>query len=186
MPVPYRMNVTQVGSSSLAVDPLQVRKACLAVLSRSGQTAIVTSPTARRQTLRSKLRHNTVACAPSRMTPPNRLWFWIGSLIKRKASIRPAYAYDVHSAVGRPARTISGPAPAATTGTLLIPEEYARRASTSGPQRSAFPVPAGRHIPIGMRGYELQTRCVSVVHRPWCEDWASESSGHIENGQRAA
>jgi hypothetical protein len=99
------------------------------------------------------------------MAPPNRLWSWIASLIRRKASTRPAPAYDVRYAVGCPARTTAGLAPAATTGTRLIQEEYARRASTSGPQRSAFPVPAGRHIPIGMRGYELQTRCVGVHSR---------------------
>jgi hypothetical protein len=42
-----------------------------------------------------------VACAPSRITPPNRPWFWIASLIKRKASTPPALAYDVPYAVGR-------------------------------------------------------------------------------------
>ena len=63
------------------------------------------------------------ACAPSPMTPPNRLWSWIASLIKRKASIRPAHAFDVHSVVGRPTRTIAGLVPAATSGIRLIGEE---------------------------------------------------------------
>jgi hypothetical protein len=40
------------------------------------------------------------------MTGPSRPWFWIASLIKVKASTRPALAYDVHYGVGRPARTI--------------------------------------------------------------------------------
>ena len=44
----------------------------------------------------------TVGCAPSRMAPPNRPWFWIASLIKRKASTRSALAYDVHYAVVAP------------------------------------------------------------------------------------
>src|ERR1700732_2555351 len=67
---------------------------------------------------------------------------------------------------GRPARTTAGLVPAATHGTRSKREECAPPASTSGPQPSAFFVPAGRRIPIGMRSYELQTRCVFVVYRP--------------------
>jgi hypothetical protein len=39
------------------------------------------STESRRRSRASELRHNTVVCAPSRMAPPNRPWFWIGSLI---------------------------------------------------------------------------------------------------------
>ena len=85
------------------------------------------------------------------MAPPNRPWFWIASLIKRKASTRPALAYDVHCAVGRPARTTAGLVAAAISGTRSILEECAPHVSTSGLRHSAFLVPAGRHIPTGMR-----------------------------------
>jgi len=47
------------------------------------------------------------------MAPPSRQLFWIASLIKRKASTRPAHGSDVHCVAGRPARTTAGPAPAA-------------------------------------------------------------------------
>jgi hypothetical protein len=95
------------------------------------------------------------------MASPNRPWFWIASLIKRKASTRPALAYDVHYAVGRPARTTAGLVAAAISGTRSIREECARRASTTGLRHSAFLVPAGRHIPTGMRSHEIQSHCVS-------------------------
>ncbi len=91
-----------------------------------------------------------MACAPSQMTPPNRPWFWIASLIRTRATSHPVPAYDARCAVGLPARTISGPAPAATSGTRSIPEEYARRASTTGPRHSVSRVPAGRRIRSGM------------------------------------
>src|SRR6266446_10432483 len=51
---------------------------------------------------------------------------------------------------GRPARTTAGLIPAATCGTRSIPEECARRASTTGPQPNVFRVPAGRSISIGI------------------------------------
>jgi len=50
------------------------------------------------------------------MTPPNRPWFWIESLIRRRASTLPALASDARSAAGRPARTTVGLAPADTSG----------------------------------------------------------------------
>ena len=68
-------------------------------------------------------------------------------------------------AVGRPARTTAGLVPVATSGTRSIREECARRASTTGLRHSAFIVPAGRHIPIGMRSHEIQSRCVRVHSR---------------------
>jgi hypothetical protein len=72
-------------------------------------------------------------------------------LIKRKASTRPALAYDVHYAVGHPARTIAGLVPAATSGTRSIQEECALPACTSGLRLSAFLAPGGRRIRIGIR-----------------------------------
>jgi hypothetical protein len=64
---------------------------------------LVSSPELRTRRYEPELSHNTVACAPSRMVPPNRPWFWIASLIRRKASTPPALTYDVRCAVGRPA-----------------------------------------------------------------------------------
>jgi len=57
---------------------------------------------------------------------------WIASLIKRRASTRPALASNVRFAVGRPA-TI-GVVHAGICGTRSTREEFARRASTSGLQ----------------------------------------------------
>jgi hypothetical protein len=45
---------------------------------------------------------------------------------------------------GRPLGLVA----AATSGTLLTPEECARHASTAGPQRSASLVPADRHTDL--------------------------------------
>jgi hypothetical protein len=90
------------------------------------------------------------------------LWSWTASLIKRKASIRPAPASDARSAAGRPASTTAGLVAAATRGTLLTREECARRASTTGPQLNALLAADGRRIPTGMRSYELQTRSAST------------------------
>ena len=85
------------------------------------------------------------------MTPPNRQWSWIASLIKRRTSARPVLASDAPSAVGRPPRTTAGLVAVGIRGTRSIREEYAPRASTSGLEHSASLVTAGRHIPIGMR-----------------------------------
>ena len=76
---------------------------------------------------------------------------WIATSIKKKASARPALAFDVRSAVGRPARTTAGLVAAAMSGIRSIREGYARRASTTGLQRNACLARAGRHIPTGMR-----------------------------------
>src|SRR5207302_5162983 len=73
--------------------------------------------------------HNSVACAPSRMTS---LLSWIASLIKRKAPTRPANAFDAHSVVGHPGRTTAGLVAAAMSGIRSTREECARRAYTSG------------------------------------------------------
>ena len=108
----------------------------------------------------SELGHNTGACAPSRMTPPNRPWFWIASLIRRKTSTPLAHASDVRSVVGLPAKTTAGLVPAAMSGIRLIREECAPLASTTGLQRSAFLVAAGRYIPTGMRSDEILTYSV--------------------------
>ena len=97
-----------------------------------------------------ELGHNTRACVPSRMIPPNRPLFWIITSMRRRASTRPALAYDAHYAVGRPARTTAGPVPAAMSGTRSTREDCAQHASTSGIQPSVSLVPAGRHIPTGM------------------------------------
>src|SRR5438132_10039207 len=53
-----------------------------------------------------------------------------------------------------PARTTAGLVLAATHGTRSTPEECAPPASTSGFQRSVFPVPAGRHTPTGIQTNE--------------------------------
>jgi hypothetical protein len=97
-----------------------------------------------------ELGHNTVACAPSRLAP-NHPWCWIASLIRRNASTHPALAFDVHSVLGRPAKRTAGLVVAVTHGTRSIREECARYASTTGLRRSVSRVPAGRHIPIGIR-----------------------------------
>ena len=89
-------------------------------------------------------------------------------MIKRKASTRPALAYDVHYAVGRPARTTAGLVPVATSGTRSIREECARHASISGLRLSAYLVAAGRRIRIGMSSDELapvRKLCSAIVIR---------------------
>jgi hypothetical protein len=75
---------------------------------------------------------------------------WIATL-KRRAATPPALAFDVHSAVGRPARTTAGLVPAAMSGIRSIREAYAQRASTSGLQPNVSLAPAGRRIRTGMR-----------------------------------
>jgi hypothetical protein len=95
------------------------------------------------------------------MIPPNRPWFWIASLTKRRASTRPALAYDVHYAVGRPARTTAGLARAAMSGTRSTQEESARRASTRGLQPNISLAPAGRRTPTGIRPDTLGA-CVKI------------------------
>jgi hypothetical protein len=62
--------------------------------------------------------------APSPMPPPNRPWFWSPRLSKRRASIRPALAFDARSVGGRPARTTDDVVVAAMNGTHSIREEY--------------------------------------------------------------
>ena len=101
--------------------------------------------------LRPELGHNSGACAPSRMTS---LLSWIASLIKRKASTRPAHAFDAHSVVGRPAKTTAGLVAVAMSGIRSTREECARRVSTSGLQHSVSLAAAGRHTPIGIRSHE--------------------------------
>jgi hypothetical protein len=71
-----------------------------------------------------------VGMRPSRMTLPNRPWFWIATSIKRKATTHPAPASDAHCVVGHPAKTITGRAPAATNGTRSAQVEFAQPAST--------------------------------------------------------
>src|SRR5438876_6407562 len=92
-------------------------------------------------------------CA-SRMTLPNRPLFWIASLIRRRASTRPALAYDARFVVGRPAKTTTGLVVVAMSGIRSIREECAPFACTSGLQPSVSPAHAGRHIPIGIRSHE--------------------------------
>jgi hypothetical protein len=77
------------------------------------------------------------------------------SLIKRKASTRPAHAFDAHSVVGRPARTTAGLVAAAMNGIRLTREECAPPVFITGLQRNACLARAGRHIPIGMRSDTL-------------------------------
>jgi hypothetical protein len=91
-----------------------------------------------------------VGMRPSRMTLPNRPWFWIATSIKRKATTHPAPASDAHCVVGHPAKTITGRAPAATNGTRSAQVEFAQPASTSGLLRSASRAPAGRRTRTGM------------------------------------
>jgi hypothetical protein len=82
----------------------------------------------------------------------NRPLFWIARLSKRRAAIRPALVSGAHSAAGHPARTTSGLAAAATSGTPSTREECAPLASTSGLRRSASRAPSGRRTRSGMRG----------------------------------
>jgi len=95
-----------------------------------------------------ELRHNSVACAPSRLTNPLS---WIAPPTKRKTSTPMAPESDVRSAVGRPARATAGRAHAATHGTRSIPEECARSVSTRGLQPSVSRVSSGRRTRSGMR-----------------------------------
>ena len=95
-----------------------------------------------------ELGHNTGPCARSRMTLPNRPLFWIASLIGSRAST--ALAFDVHSVVGRPAKTTAGLVAAAKSGIRSTREECAPRVFTSGLRRSAFHVPVGRRILISV------------------------------------
>ena len=60
-----------------------------------------------------------------------------------------ALTFDAHSAAGRLARTTIGLATVATSGTRLILVACAPLVFINGLPLSAFPVNAGRHIPIG-------------------------------------
>jgi hypothetical protein len=93
--------------------------------------------------------HNTGACMPSRT--PSRLFLLIASLSKRKPLPPPAPASGARSVVGRPARTTSGLAPAATSGIRSTQEECVPPVFTSGLQHSVSRVPGGRRISIGIR-----------------------------------
>jgi hypothetical protein len=81
---------------------------------------------------------------------------WIATSTKKRASIRPAPAFAVPSAAGRPARMIAGLVPAAMNGTPSTQEECAPPASTSGRRLSAFLVAGGRRIPIGMQSDKIR------------------------------
>src|SRR5205085_3389641 len=81
--------------------------------------------------LRTELDQNG-ACAPSRMSPPNRQLFWIATSMKRRARFLLAPASAAHSAAGRPVRKTSDLAHGAMGGTLSTLGECARRASTNG------------------------------------------------------
>ena len=99
----------------------------------------------------AELRHNSVACAPSQMTPPNRLLLLIASLIRERASILPAHASGAHSAVGRRASTTTGFVPVATCGTRSTRVRCARHAFTNGLLRSVSSVAAGPRTRTGTR-----------------------------------
>jgi hypothetical protein len=60
------------------------------------------------------------------------------------------------SAVGRPAKTTNGFAPAATSGTRSRPEASAQPACTSGLKPSASLAADGRRIRIGMLIHEFR------------------------------
>jgi hypothetical protein len=97
---------------------------------------------------RTDLGHKIDPCEPSQLAPASLPWSSIASF-KKKASTQPVHATDVHAAAGHPARTTSGLAPAAMGGTHSIREVCAGRAFISGPRRSAFRAPIGRHILTG-------------------------------------
>ena len=96
------------------------------------------------------------------MIPPSRPLFWIANSIKRNGTIHPNLAFDVHSVVGRPARTTTGLVPAAMSGIRLTREEYAPSVFTGGLQHSVSLVAAGRRTPIGMRIHKIHSHCVEV------------------------
>jgi hypothetical protein len=69
-------------------------------------------------------------------------------------------------AAGRPAKTISGLAPADMNGTLSTPEESAPRAPTSGLRPSVSHVGAGRRIPIGMQNERATATFIAPNVKP--------------------
>ena len=97
------------------------------------------------------------------MTSPNRPLFWIASQTKRKISARPAPAFGVRSAVGRPAKAMSGHAPAGMNGTRSTQEEYVPPAFTNRLQVSASRAVDGRRTPIGMRSDLMMAAWYSSV-----------------------
>jgi hypothetical protein len=102
---------------------------------------------ASRASVHSNMGHNSGACAPSRITS---LWSRIASLNGRRVTIHLALVYDVHSAVGRRARTTAGLVVAAMSGIRSTQEECARLASISGLRHNASRAPAGRPTQNGM------------------------------------
>jgi hypothetical protein len=91
---------------------------------------------------------NGRACAPSRMTPPNRPLFWIASL-RGRATIHPP-TFGAPCVVGRPARKTSGLVAAAMSGIRSTQEECAPPVFTSGLRHSSCLAPTGRRTPTGM------------------------------------
>jgi hypothetical protein len=101
--------------------------------------------------LRTRLVHNDEACVPFRMTSPGCWMFWILSLSRSRATSQLGLAFEVRCVVGRPARKTSGLAPADTSGTRSILEQFVPPASIGGLQRGASRAPTGRRIRIGIR-----------------------------------